>query len=628
MWVLNRLLICAALMELALAYAIIVLLWWPWPLLLLLILVGRACQRRKYLWTHGTARWATHNDLLDAQMMGVEKGLSIGRLMDTEPLAGLPGWHTVFDGRLSHRDACIRAMTRIRRSKKTSLGDEVRLTKTPHTMIVSPTGLGKTTSLIIDQLREAEESIVILDYKAEIANLTAVYRQKKLGHTISLLDPYECFTKTPDSFNPLDFIHRDSPHAVDQCRYLADTLVVREPGERDKHFSDAAEMWITAAILGTVLFAPSHRRSLQHVRELLSDPKRLIELVESLEAYGEIPARVGRQLRHFQDRELASTLTTANRHLRWLDSPAIVASTSHSTFDPRNLRRSKATVYCIIPPKFVHTAAPLLRLWIGSFMMAIMDEGLRQGVVRFVLDEAATLGEMRCITEAIQKGRGYGINLQLYYQSTAQLKLCFPFGQDENVLANVSQVYFGVNNSLADQLSARIGEQTIVVNSGGHSSGSSRSRSMGGMQDSVSYSETTSRNWSFLGRRLLKPEEILTMSERIALTFVPGIRPIRTVLERYYEKDPRKKKRPLKKQIFGEALCLFIVASFSLFFVYELEESIKHVRIHQPTNRTVFPRNYGGRKATSGPWSFRNSSGDLQRQRARDVRSGPAYERG
>jgi len=156
--------------------------------------------------------------------------------------------------------------------------------------------------------------------------------------------------------------------------------------------------------------------------------------------------------------------------------------------------------------------------------------------VNVILDEAASLGpNMGCIEDAIDKYRGYGIRLQLYYQSPSQLKKCFPKDQDQTVLANVTQVYFGINDTSAEYVSNRLGDQTVVVDSGGTSSGYSSQSSGGGAQKSSTESTNRNRNWNQMARRLLKPEEILAMSERIAITFVPGMRPIRTTLERYYE---------------------------------------------------------------------------------------------
>lgn len=161
--------------------------------------------------------------------------------------------------------------------------------------------------------------------------------------------------------------------------------------------------------------------------------------------------------------------------------------------------------------------------------------------VNVILDEAASLGpNMGCIEDGIDKYRGYGIRLQLYYQSPAQLKKCFPNDQDQTVLANVTQVFFGVNDNAAEYISNRLGDQTIVVDSGGQNQGYS-SQSGSHNQQNSSYSHSSNSNWSQMGRRLLKSDEVLAMSDRQAITFVPGLRPVLTTMHRYYEKDCRRK---------------------------------------------------------------------------------------
>ena len=52
--------------------------------------------------------------------------------------------------------------------------------------------------------------------------ITAEHRQKAFGHQIVVLDPFKVVTQTPQTFNPLDFIDKDSPTAIDECRDLAE----------------------------------------------------------------------------------------------------------------------------------------------------------------------------------------------------------------------------------------------------------------------------------------------------------------------------------------------------------------------------------------------------------------------
>jgi type IV secretion system protein VirD4 len=157
--------------------------------------------------------------------------------------------------------------------------------------------------------------------------------------------------------------------------------------------------------------------------------------------------------------------------------------------------------------------------------------------VTFVLDEAASLGRMDALDDAVAVGRGYGVRLQFYYQSVSQLRKCFPDGQEQTLLSNVSQVFFGINDlNTAEYVSNRLGESTIVVSSGGTGLGTSHQMSSKG-DGSSSRSTNENSNWSQMGRKLLKPDEVLGLSERIAITFTPGVPPIWTTLVRYYEES-------------------------------------------------------------------------------------------
>ena len=181
--------------------------------------------------------------------------------------------------------------------------------------------------------------------------------------------------------------------------------------------------------------------------------------------------------------------------------------------------------------------------------------------VHFVLDEAASLGHMDALDDAVDKFRGYGVRLQFYFQSLGQLAKLGKEGQDQTLLSNVTQVFFGVNDpQTAEYVSNRLGEETIIVESGGTSSSVSRSPSPQGGSN-YSYSTSTNDNWQQLGRKLLKPEEVTALSERVALTFAPGLPPICTRLVRYYENDfGLPQGLPPMKAAFHTA-CLFVTAS-------------------------------------------------------------------
>lgn len=515
------------------------------------------CKKTYRYTAYGTARWA---DATDIPHMLEGKGLILGHI-EGKP-SKVNGVKALFNSQLTAKEACQKFLLACQRKQPKHL---VRLTKAVHTAVFAPTGVGKGVSCVIPHLLTCPDSMVVVDFKGENTKLTAAAR-RKMGHRVVVLDPFKITTQEPDTFNPLEFIDKESHTALDDCRDLAEALVVRTGQEKEPHWADSAEVWIAAMVATVASFAEVGDKSLQSVRALLTNPEKMqaaIKLMCESDTWEGMLSRLGHQLTHFKDKELSSTLTTTNRFMRFLDTMAISESTKQSSFNPADLLTGKMTVYLVLPPEHMRAQSPLLRLWIGSMLRAVVKGGLQETTkVHFVLDEAASLGHMDALDDAVDKFRGYGVRLQLYYQSLGQLKKCWPEGQDQTLLSNVTQVFFGVNDQeTAEYVSNRLGEETIVVTSGGTSSGMSRQSSQQG--SSYSHSTNTNDNWQQHGRKLLKPEEVTALPERVAITFTPGVPPIWTWLIRYYE---REFKIPhgmgLLKAGFDTA-CLFLAVSFA-----------------------------------------------------------------
>jgi type IV secretion system protein VirD4 len=543
---------------------------WLMFIIAILVIIGLAKRGYGALTAFGTARFASASDLRKAGMLGARTGLIIGRVVDegkppfSKALSGL------FNVRVASKDACQEFLSGVQIGRKPAINPAlVRMPKAVHTMICAPTGVGKGVSCVVPFLMSNPESAVVVDFKGENAKLTAKFRQKAFGHRIVILDPFKVATKTPDTFNPLDFIDKDSPVAIDECIDIAQSLVIRTGQEKDPHWADSAEAWIAAMISLVVQYGEPNDRSLQTVRTLLTSPEKLemaIKLMGASDAWEGMLARMGNQLTNYKDKELNSTMTTTNRFLRFLDTLAVLNSTKTSSFNPADLRKGKTTVYLILPPDHMRAQSPLLRMWIGSLLRAVVRGGLQEeNKVHFVLDESSSLGHLEALDDAVDKFRGYGVRLQFYYQSLGQIKKCFPDGQDQTLLSNVSQVFFGVNDmATAEYVSNRLGEETIVVSSGGTSTGRSRQSSSNGDGGSSGTSSSQNHNWNQHGRKLLKPEEVLALDGRTAITFTPGVQPICTRLVRHYE-EPNLAQPGIFQQfkeaarvLVGSALLLFV----------------------------------------------------------------------
>ncbi|QDT53857.1 Conjugal transfer protein TraG [Caulifigura coniformis] len=535
--------------------------YWPTSGILLVAAAFARMRRRRGQWNIlGSAQWADERELKRHGMIGANSGLILGYIyLPPERIRVL---RRLMCGWMSSKEACEQFWQLFGRYRR----EPVRLPQAIHTAVFAPSGAGKGVSVIAHFMMTCADSIAVLDPKGEHARRFAAYREKEFGQPSFVIDPFHNFTDKSDSLNPLDLIDASSPVAIDDAAALAKDLVVRSPEEKEPYFNNSAETWLKALICLVVVYGGAYgSRSLQTVRALLSSPEHLqqaIKLMRESDAWGGMLARMGGQLEQFVDRERASVLTTAQQHTRFLDTPSIAAITQASTFDPAKLKTEKMTVFLILPPEYLRSLSGLLRMWIGCLLRAVVKNGNGdESRVHFILDEAASLGSMEALDDALDKYRSYGVRLQFYYQSLGQLRKCFPEGQDQTLLSNTSQIYFGVNDtSTADLVSQRLGDETIVLNSGGTSSGTTRQHTGGcHPSDSISYSSNTNSNWQFQARRLLKPEEVIALPPRMAITFTPGVSPVCTTLTPYHEE------RSLRRRGFvGRAVAALRMFALSL----------------------------------------------------------------
>jgi type IV secretion system protein VirD4 len=193
------------------------------------------------------------------------------------------------------------------------------------------------------------------------------------------------------------------------------------------------------------------------------------------------------------------------------------------------------------------------------------------------------------IDDAVDKYRAYGARLIFGFQSCGQLKKCFPEGQDQTLLSNVTQVFFGVNDlQTAEYISNRLGEQTIVVDSGGTSRGTSQQYSARDY-GSNSTSSNSNHNWQQHGRKLKKPEEVMALSPRTAITFAPGVPPICTRLIRYYEGRPDALWRRLTRGLRAMA-CSLLLLGASIFVAEKLASEYQYMLEHPPVRAVPMRR--------------------------------------
>ncbi len=292
---------------------------------------------------HGTARWATIDDLRRAGMLRDGDGLILG---------------------------------------KTRTGRIIRMFRYVHLAIFSPAGGGKTVSFsTVWLLSKRFGSMIVHDPKGELYRLTAHIR-RGMGHTVIRLDPFESCGPGSDTCNVLDLI-ADGPECVDECRALMEAACPEAPeGERDPHWREQA-INVGAALLAFICTEiKAEERNLTSLRALLSQEDLCLGAVAAMRAKSGVFADLAGIVDQLQSKEEgggwskegASVMSTLHRHTQFLSSPALIRNVSKSSFDPRELMNGKMTIYLILPPHLLEAQRRWLRLVIASFIRLIGRE--------------------------------------------------------------------------------------------------------------------------------------------------------------------------------------------------------------------------------------------------------------
>jgi len=169
------------------------------------------------------------------------------------------------------------------------------------------------------------------------------------------------------------------------------------------------------------------------VQEIVSDPDMLAAAAKMLQELGGIPSRLGNQIKTLFEKdssgltkEGAGVLSTATRHLSFLDSELVAKSVATSTFDPRELRKPGITLFWQIPAEQLEAQKGLARWWTSAFISVIGAAGNEQdGEVLCLFDEASALDALPALQEALVRGRSAGVRLVLAYQSDSQVRAAF-----------------------------------------------------------------------------------------------------------------------------------------------------------------------------------------------------------
>lgn len=357
---------------------------------------------------------------------------------------------------------------------QTGYVDPVLLDGEGHLMTIAPTGAGKGTGCIIPALLRYEGPVIVIDPKGENAAITARHR-REMGQRVVVLDPTGLTDLPSDQFNPLDVVDISQPGAVDEVAALANALSssTSEFG-RDRFWVSRGAHLLVGTILASLQLAYEakqlgidKRLQVQHgdlgdVRGLINgaaaDPEKFSEQLTNSN-HPEV-RRIARMLQIGAAETLGGIVAFAQEAVDFLRGENLLEHVSRTTFDLDDVTMgAPLSIYLVLPPHMLESHGRLLRLWLTSLMTCITRRRAKPPMsTLLLLDEAAQLGELPHLRQAVTLLRGYGVQTWSFWQDVSQLQTLYP--NDWKTMVNncrVLQCFGALNQVAADDMAGLTG---------------------------------------------------------------------------------------------------------------------------------------------------------------------------
>jgi type IV secretion system protein VirD4 len=455
--------------------------------LALLVPVGfvLAPGRRRKL--HGDARWARGSEVRRARLLGTQ-GIIVGKL---------GGKFLMFDG--------------------TEQGKNV--------MVAASPGSGKTQGVMIPNCLNWPGSLVGLDIKGECYARTAGFRAS-MGQEVYQLNFLSREYRT-HQYDPFGYVSSDKNFRVADIEKIANYLSPNPPPPTDPFWAiGARDMFRAVALylldtgqpctLGTVL------DTVETPEELQTFAKRIVkESGEGKLALDPQSVRDFAKIANRPDKTHGGVKDQLTAALAPLKNPLVRFATSANTFDLRELRAKRMSIYLTVARPDLTPLQPIVKLFFQHLvdlnsMVEYGKDPSHKHEVLLAMDEFAQLGRLDAIFEGVTFFRSFGMRLLAILQSPSQNRTNYSVEGaktfEQSFDCSVFYTPAARDIETAELVSRLLGNQTVKGKS------ESKRKGFETRHDSTSTSDHK--------RALMLPQEVLRMSLDKQIILISGVAPI------------------------------------------------------------------------------------------------------
>ena len=483
---------------------------------------------------YGTAELLTDpnelGDVIDYKPVSETKGVILGKALDSDTTSIKIDTDVKKKGEVKVISCCDEQEYNEKAKRNNwNIDDIVNNKLNNHIAVFGASGTMKSRALarnLIMQDALRGESIIVTDPKGELYEDCAPFL-RAMGYDVKMFNLVN--QGCSDSWNCLSEIF-DENGCIDStsAKIFADTIVMNATSEKD-YWSDNARNLLKATCLYVLEACPKEEQNMGKVYDIISSStttdidimfRSLEDTSVAKRAYnifgvcteqvkGQILNGLGIMLDIFQDDAIRNITTSEEINL---SKPATekcayfcITSDQHSVFDFLIV-----VFYAMLFVKLVNRVDTLRH-----------DKTIKTIPINLVMDEFPNIGQVPDFCQKISTVRSRNINITIIFQNIVQLQNRYPLGQWEWILGNCdTTIFLGcTDETTAKYISDKTGIATIEV----ETQNTKYERDVIVFNQNTSYNEVRSAGQ----RKVLNPDEVLTLKNTEELIFLRGKQPLK-----------------------------------------------------------------------------------------------------
>lgn len=392
-------------------------------------------------------------------------------------------------------------------------------------LVVGGSGSGKTRFFIKPNLMQANCSYIVCDPKGETYRAVGGLLEAE-GYEVIVFNLVDMAHS--DCYNPFLYLHSDTD-AIKLVTNLIQNTTPKKSQTTDPFWEKSETALLTAFILYLMHEAPESEQNFSTVMYMIENAatmendesyKSPVDLLfDDLERVDpeHIAVKEYKVFKQASGKTAKSILVQAAVRLAAFNLPAMANITSRDDLQLGTMGDRKRAIFAVIPDNDTSFNYLVGMLYSQAFQELYFAADNQYGgrlpmPVRVMMDEFANTALPDDFERILSTCRSREISINIVVQNMAQLKALFKDSW-ENVTGNCDTlIYLGGNEaSTHEYISKALGKETIDTRTRGVTKGRSGS---------------SNTNFQNAGRELLMPDEVRMLSNRKALVFIRGERPV------------------------------------------------------------------------------------------------------